>query len=164
MNVNVIRSRKRRKTVQAREVAGVLEVRAPASMSDRELQPFIERFQRRVERRKARAILDDRALQARAVSLNERYFGGRLRWTSLRWVTNQDRRFGSCTPSRGSIRISHRIAAMPRFVQDYVVLHELAHLVEPGHGPSFWALLNRYPRTERARGYLMAAGLEEVEE
>lgn len=164
MKINVIRSKRRRKTVQAREVAGVLEVRAPASMSDRELQPFIERFQRRVERRKARATLDDGALRARAAMLNQRYFGGRLRWTSLRWVTNQGRRFGSCTPSEGSIRISHRIASMPRFVQDYVILHELAHLAEPSHGPSFWALLARYPRTERARGYLMAAGLEEIEE
>jgi hypothetical protein len=35
-----------------------------------------------------------------------------------------------------------------------VLLHELAHLVQPRHGPAFWALLQSYPRTERARGFL----------
>jgi hypothetical protein len=40
----------------------------------------------------------------------------------------------------------------------------LAHLIEPGHGPRFWALLGDYPKLERARGYLdgvaHAAGLD----
>jgi predicted metal-dependent hydrolase len=49
-------------------------------------------------------------------------------------------------------------------VLEYVVMHELAHLLEANHGPRFWQLVARYPRTERARGYLMAAGLEELEE
>ena len=43
---------------------------------------------------------------------------------------------------------------MPSWVLDYVLVHELAHLRVPGHGPKFWALVDRYPRTERARGYL----------
>lgn len=37
---------------------------------------------------------------------------------------------------------------------DYVLLHELAHLLSTGHGPQFWALLGGYPHTERARGFL----------
>ena len=52
---------------------------------------------------------------------------------------------------------------MPAWVRDYVVMHELAHLLVAGHGPRFWELVNRYPLTERARGYLMAVGLEEAD-
>lgn len=43
---------------------------------------------------------------------------------------------------------------MPGWVLDYVLLHELAHTLHAGHGPQFWALLEAYPRTERARGFL----------
>ena len=41
-----------------------------------------------------------------------------------------------------------------QYFEDYVLLHELAHLLVPGHGPRFWRLLEAYPRTERAKGYL----------
>ena len=53
---------------------------------------------------------------------------------------------------------------LPAFVVEYVLVHELAHLVQASHGPEFWALVNRYPKTERARGYLMALGGEDNEE
>ena len=54
--------------------------------------------------------------------------------------------------------VSARLAAYPRWVLDYVIVHELAHLVEASHGPAFWELVNRYPLAERARGYLIAKG------
>ena len=57
----------------------------------------------------------------------------------MRWVDNQGSRWGSCTPTDGSIRLSARLQGMPTWVLDYVLLHELAHLLEPGHGPAFWA-------------------------
>lgn len=164
MKTRIIRSKQRAKTVQAREVDGTLEIRAPAHMSDKELEPYIERFRRRLEGRKSKSKLDDGVLEKRAHELNRQYFDGSLRWQSIRWVTNQNKRHGSCTPDTGTIRISHRIAPMPRFVIDYVLVHELAHLVEPNHGKRFWEQVSRYPRTERARGYLMAVGLEEVED
>ena len=74
--------------------------------------------------------------------------------TSVRWVDNQQRRWGSCTPVDGSIRLSRRLATMPAEVRDYVLLHELAHLLESGHGPAFEALLAGYGPLERARGFL----------
>lgn len=164
MNIRIIRSDKRRRTVQAREVNGTLEILAPAGLSDEELEKHIANLRERIERRKRKTELDDGALERRAIELNHRYFEGILRWESVRWVINQHHRWGSCTSSEGTIRISHRIADMPEFVQDYIIVHELAHLVEPNHGARFWKLVNRYPRTERARGYLMAAGLEELQE
>ena len=164
MEVRIVRSKRRRKTIQAREVDGKLEILAPARMSDAELQPYIDRFRRRAQNRRAKAELDDGALASRAAGLNRRYFDAKLRWESIRWSSNQNRIFGSCSPHKGTIRVSHRIASMPRFVQDYVIVHELAHLAEPNHSRRFWDLVNRYAKTERARGYLMAVGLEETEE
>ncbi len=163
MEIRVIRSRKRRKTIQAREVDGTLEILAPARLSKKELEAHIAELRERIERHKAKSALDDEALNKRARDLSRRYFSGLPRWKSIRWVTNQYRRHGSCTPTRGSIRISDRVAAMPRFVSDYVIVHELAHLIEPNHGPAFWELVYQYPRTERARGYLMAVGMEDIE-
>ena len=164
MEVEVIRSKKRKKTVSAREVDGRFIVQAPAKMSEAELQPIIERLKERWQKRAVKADLDDTALHHRAQELNRQYFGGKLTWRSIKWVTNQNSRFGSCTPTQQTIRLSHRLASMPAFVRDYVIVHELAHLLEADHGPKFWKLVNRYPKTERARGYLMAVGLENLEE
>ena len=163
MKVRIIRSKKRRKTVQAREVGGTLEVLAPAYMSDEELQPYIISLRERIERKKTKTDLDDEALEKRARRLSHQYLGSLPRWDSIRWVTNQKRRHGSCNAGKSTIRISHHISRMPRFVQDYVIVHELAHLLESNHGKKFWELVYRYPLTERARGYLMAVGLEEID-
>jgi predicted metal-dependent hydrolase len=160
--VEVVRSDRRRKTVSAELKNGVLVVRAPMAMSDKELAPVIEKLKARLGKRVQRSPISDADLQARAQILNRRYFNGRFRWQSIRFVTNQDKRFGSCTPSQGTIRLSDRLAKMPQWVQDYVIVHEMAHLEEANHGPRFWKLVSSYPLTERARGYLMAVGLEEL--
>lgn len=160
--VEIIRSSRRRKSVTAQLKQGVLVVRAPDSMSDEELAPVIERLQARIARRVKKASLSDADLEKRAQEMNEQYFNGRLRWHSIRFVTNQNSIYGSCTPAKGTIRLSHKLADMPDWVRDYVLIHELAHLEVPNHGPDFWALVNQYPLTERARGYLMAVGMEEA--
>ena len=159
--VKIMRSAKRKKTVSAELKNGELVVRAPARMSDRELAPIIEKLQKRLRKKTNRIPKTDDDLEAMAQQLNQTYFSGRLKWQSIRYVTNQNRRFGSCTPSLGTIRLSDRLASMPDWVLKYVIVHELAHLEEANHGPNFWALVNKYPLTERARGYLMAIGLEE---
>lgn len=161
--IRIIRSPNRVKTISARLVDGgtAIEVLAPAAATDAELAPIIERLKGRILRRQEKGeIADDAVLARRAAELNREYFDGRLRPAEVRYVTNQQQRFGSCTPTTGVIRISHRVAAMPTWVRDYVLVHELAHLKEPNHGPQFWKLVNRYPKTERARGYLIAVGLE----
>jgi predicted metal-dependent hydrolase len=158
--IEIIRSDKRRKTVSAELKNGILLVRAPQQISDAELAPIIENLQQRLAKRVRRNPQSDADLEQRAQELNRVYFHGRLRWQSIRYVTNQSKRFGSCTPTTGVIRLSDRLATMPPWVRDYVLIHELAHLLEANHGPHFWALVNQYPRTERARGYLMAVGLE----
>jgi predicted metal-dependent hydrolase len=164
--VKIIRSDKRRKTVSAKLEGDVLVIRAPAGISDTELAPMIDSLKKRLARREAKrkAPHTDADLQKQAQIFNMQYFDSKLKWRSIRYVTNQNKRFGSCTPSTGDIRLSVRLAEMPAFVRDYVIIHELAHLVEANHGKNFWRLVNRYPLTERARGYLMAVGLENLDD
>ena len=111
-----------------------LEVRIPATMSVVEEREVVERFVRRFRAQaKQRDSLDSDALARRADALNQRYFDGKLRIASVRYVTNQQRRFGSCSVHTGRIRIADRVARLPTWVRDYVLLHELAHLVQPNH-------------------------------
>ena len=149
--VDVIRSPKRRKTVQARVVDGRLELRIPARMSKAEEAHWITEMRRRFVNHGDTDRID---LAARCRELSRRY--DLPAPESVRWVTNQGHRWGSCTPVDGTIRISHRLAPWPRWVLDYVLVHELSHLLESGHGPRFHALVDRYPFAERARGFLIA--------
>lgn len=165
MRIEIQRSKRRKKTVAARIVGDTLQVRAPADLPQAELDRVIAELRPRLEQRcRQQQALDNEELTARAAALNKRFFGGRLRIGRIVYVNNQEQRYGSCTPQTSVIRISHRVAAMPPWVRDYVLVHELAHLVEPNHSPRFWALVNRYPRSERARGFLMGACLAEPEE
>jgi hypothetical protein len=96
-------------------------------------------------------------LMDRAMELSRRYLNGRARPRSIRWVGNQITRWGSATPATGTIRLSNRLQGMPAWVVDYVILHELAHLIVPSHGPDFWRLLESYPETETAKAFLAGA-------
>ena len=149
--VEVVRSKRRRKTVQALQRGEVLHISIPASMSRAEEQHWVGVMVKRMQRRAQADAVD---LARRARDLCAAY--DLPRPVSVRWVDNQQARWGSCTPSDGAIRLSSRLAAFPRWVLDYVLVHELAHLAVFGHGPEFHALVDRYPLAERARGFLMA--------
>ncbi len=161
--VDVRRSRNRRRTVSAYRDGDTVVVLIPARFTKREEAEWVETMLDRLDRRERRRRPSDDLLIRRAQELSRRYLDGMAVPESVRWVENQQARWGSCTIDDGSIRLSHRLQGMPEWVIDYVLLHELAHLIEPGHGPEFWALVDRYPRTERARGFLEgvseAAGL-----
>lgn len=153
--VRIVASRRRRRTVSARLRAGVLELLVPDWMPRAERERWAEEMRRRIERRMVRALPSDDKLAARARALNDRHFGGRLRWTSIAY-TELSHLWGSCTFTTGAIRIAARAATLPDWVIDYLVVHELSHLEHSDHGPAFHEMENRYPLTERARGYLMA--------
>ncbi|HVL99069.1 MAG TPA: M48 family metallopeptidase [Egibacteraceae bacterium] len=151
--VEVVRSPRRRKTVEARMVGGVLRVSIPAAMTAAEEAHWVREMSRRVARKVRSGAVD---LDRRAADVAARY--GLPRPAAIRWVDNQEWRWGSCTPAHGTIRLSRRLAAYPPWVLDYVIVHELAHLAEPNHSRAFWALVGRYPKAERARGFLIAKG------
>ena len=129
----------------------------PAAFSAAEERRWVDqmvaKLQTREERRR-RSLGSDDELMARAQALSAEYFGGRAVPVSVRWVENQNRRWGSCTPADRTIRLSGRLRGMPEFVVDYVLVHELAHLCEPSHDEHFWVLVHAYPRADRALGFL----------
>ena len=153
--VRIVASRRRRRTVSARLRSGVLELLVPSWMPQSERQQWAEKMRLRLERRAVRSRPSDQRLAERAGALNERHFGGRLRWTSIGFV-EMAHIWGSCTFTSGAIRIARRAASLPDWVLDYLLVHELAHLEQSDHGPAFHELENRYPLSERAKGYLMA--------
>lgn len=154
--VEVIRSARRTRTVQARMVGDTVEVRIPARMSEAEEERAVADILAKLRRRTASSATSDEDLQARAEALNARLLDGRATLSSIRWVSNQNTRWGSCTPSTGTIRITDRLRHVPDYVLDAVILHELVHTFIPGHGPEFWEWADRAPKAERAKGYLEA--------
>lgn len=162
-NVEVRRSARRRRTVTAYREAGRIVVCMPGSFTKAEEDRWVSTMLERLEASDARRRPTDDRLLARAQDLSRRYIDGRAEPVSVRWSTNQRARWASCTPSEATIRVSDRLKGVPPWVLDYVLVHELVHLLIPDHSDEFWALVDRYPRSQRARGFLdgltHAAGL-----
>lgn len=149
--VEVTRSKKRKRSVGAQLVGDTLRIAIPSWMSTDDEEHWVGEMSRRFARKQSTDRID---LTERAATLARRHRFDRP--AEIRWSDDMTSRWGSCTPSTATIRISTRVAAFPDWVIDYVIVHELAHLHVPGHGADFWSLVQRYPRSERAIGYLMA--------
>jgi hypothetical protein len=151
LKVEVTRSQRRKRTAQAFVANGKLRVLVPAGLGPDEEAKLIDDMVAKAGRRLSTAEID---LERRARDLAREY---RLQTPiTIEWSSRQMRRWGSCTPSTGKIRISSRLASMPLWVLDWVIIHELSHLEEANHGPRFRALVGQYELAERAMGYLMA--------
>ncbi len=160
MEVKIIRSLRRKRCVGARLVNNLLLINAPLTLSQERLDKIIEDFKSKFTRRMIKAELDkDKNLMDLASALNKQYFENKLKIKLLEYSTNQNSRFGCCNYRTAEIRISHKVGLMPKWVLRYVLLHEMAHLIQPNHGRAFWEIVGRYRLMERARGYLMAASI-----
>ena len=159
--VEVVRSSRRRKTITAEIVGEALVVSIPHSMSRADEHEWVAKMSLRMaERRRKERLNADGLLARKASELADLYVDG-VRPACIEWVETQRSRWGSCSPDDGSIRLSLALADYPSWVRDYVIVHELAHLKVAEHSDSFWAIVNRFPLTERARGFLIAKGMEE---
>lgn len=108
-------------------------------------------------------VLARRALQRRALAHFEQrctHFAGRLGRPLPRVALSSARtRWGSCNQT--SLRLNWRLIHLPPELVDYVVAHEVAHLVEMNHSPRFWAVVERiYPDWRAARAELKQRGRE----
>ena len=152
--VEVRRSRRRTRTVTAWREGGITVVSIPARFTRAQEREWVDRMLGRLAAQDRRRRPSDDALHRRAIELSEQYLGGRAVPASVAWSSRMGKRWGSCTTIDRTIRISDRLQGMPRWVLDYVLVHELVHLLHAGHGPRFWATVAAYPQTERARGFL----------
>lgn len=152
--IEVRRSARRKRSIQVRREGSKVIALVPAHVPQAEADEVIARLIERLDRRERRKLVTDHDLMARAKTLSTTFLEGRARPVSVRWVSNQNSRWGSCTTGERTIRLSDRLIGMPQWVIDYVLVHELAHLLEPRHGTEFWALVAAYPQTERAKGFL----------
>jgi predicted metal-dependent hydrolase len=153
-HVDIRRSKRRKRTVSAYRDGDRVVVLMPDRLSAAEEARWVETMLARLEKQRSRSRVSDEKLLARAHELACRHLPEVPEPASVRWVSNQNRRWGSCTPADRSIRLSTRLQSMPAWVVDYVLVHELAHLIEPAHNAAFWTLVHRYPKAERAEGYL----------
>ncbi len=164
IRVEVIRDGRLRSRIHWEWSGNQVRVRVPRRTPQREIDRHVADIISEVKRRRARVrARADADLQALGEEINRRYFGGEIDWHSIRWVSNMRRRLGSCTnggPTDGDIRISDRIRGWPGWVIEYVVAHELAHRKHANHSQAFWAYLQRYPHTERARGFLLGVAFQ----
>jgi len=156
--VEVKRSKRAKRNVTAYRDNDKTVVTVPTRMAKRDIDAYVTELVNRLDDRDERTS-SQKALEQRARSLSRKYLGQDLLEThkvpvKIRWVTNQNSRWGSCTPDEGTIRLSHRMQRMPSYVIDSVIVHELIHLLVTDHSPAFYALMNKYPDHEKAKAYL----------
>jgi predicted metal-dependent hydrolase len=103
-----------------------------------------------------------RRVRDHLTALAKRDFSARAHATAARIGKSVDRvgvrdpksRWGSCS-SKGALSFSWRLVLAPEAVIDYVVAHEIAHLVEMNHGPRFWRLVaSLVPDVAKSRAWL----------
>jgi predicted metal-dependent hydrolase len=136
----VRRSARRRRTVTAYRDGDRTVVMLPARMSRAEERRWVAEMVNRLDAQERRRQPTDQELLDRATRLSHRYLDGAAEPASVRWVDNMEHRWGSCTHEDRTIRLSTRMRGMPAWVIDYMLVHELAHLLFPRHGPEFWEL------------------------
>ncbi len=157
--IQVSKSKRRKRSVGAQLIGDVLHISVPSWMSRAETAEWVAKMSASYRRQ----LSTDRInLRQRALALARRHSLPRPK--AIRWDDAMTGRWGTCTIDTGEIRMSSRLAALPNWVHDYVIVHELCHMEVEGHTPEFWSLVNRYPKAERAVGYLIAKSGEGDEE
>jgi predicted metal-dependent hydrolase len=158
VSVQLVRSARRRRTYKWSLSNGQIRLEVPSGLKPADEARIVEQVVEKATKRLARAErASDAELLQRARTLARRHLPDALpRLRSVAWTARQGRRWGSCTSETGAIRLSERLHGLPDYVLEAVLVHELAHLLEPNHSPSFHSLADRYPLAERARGFLEA--------
>lgn len=164
----VIRSRRRTMAIEV-TVDGRVLVRIPSKTTDRQVEEFVKQHRdwiaRALERQHRRRIAHPEPdAQQRA---NLRYKAEQVLPTRVAYyaammgvqpisvrITDARTRFGSCS-AKNALCFSWRLMQYPQEAVDYVVVHELAHIIHKNHGPHFWALVEQYMPDYQQRRMLL---------
>lgn len=150
----VIRKERRRRSISAHRVGGVIEIHIPAKMSRRQEIEIIPEMISMVCRREARERKTDQQLMQIGQELMQEHLPDFISQpASINW-RNMSERWGSCTTVDKTIRISDRLIGAPSYVLNYIIFHELIHLQISGHDQEFYNYLGRYPGSAKAEAFL----------
>ena len=160
--VEIRASSRRKKTGTAHWSGSRIVVQIPARLRGRERAAFVDDLVVRLLTQRPQSSGGDASLEERAAVLAELYNDAVVP-SSVRWVSNQQARWASCSPGSREIRVSSRLRQCPEWVIDAVLVHELAHLQEADHSSRFYEIANRHPRQDDSalflEGYALGLGL-----
>ena len=157
----VIRSTRRKKNISAYRQGGRIVVSIPARMSKSDERAMVPEMVAKIRAQEAAATMSEETLSIRVGQLLTQLAPEiTVRPSSVNWRAMRER-WGSCTGTDLSIRISDRLKGAPDNVLDYVLFHEAIHLQFFDHGPQFKEILARFPHEQVAEAYL--SGYEAAE-
>jgi len=160
--VEIQSSARRKKTGTAHWSGSRIIVQIPANVRGKDRTIFVDELVERLLTQRPQVAAGDGMLEERARLLAAQFNDG-VEPASVRWVTNQQARWASCSPGTKEIRVSSRLRQCPEWVIDAVLVHELAHLQVADHSPAFYEIANRHPRQDDSElyleGYALGLGL-----
>ena len=114
-------------------------------------QEWIVRHQKKMKARAGNADIPAEPNEEAVERMQEKIREYVKKWEPLmgvhatRWTIREMKtRWGSCTPDTGRIRLNRRLAAYPNECLEYVMVHELCHLLEPSHNQRFHGLMSGF--------------------
>lgn len=160
--VRVTRKRMKNLYLRVKETGDIVEVSAPLSVTDREIEQFVmgrmdwiagakRRLEERLREEEEKPVLVPfqeremrRALKKEIEELLA-YWEPRMGVRSEGFtVKKMKTRWGSCNVKTHHLNFNFSLAQVPRPYVEYVVVHELTHLLEPSHNRRFWDLMEHY--------------------
>lgn len=171
--IEVTRKRIKNMYLRVKDTAGTLSVSAPYGMSDTEIRKFVESKSDWIERTMqemlvARQLKEQAPVLApfieREIRLELKRQLQRLidKWEPVMGVKSagftikkMKTRWGSCNVKSHHLNFNLLLAKVPQECAEYVVVHELTHLLEPSHNARFWSLMEYYlPKSKELRKQL----------
>ena len=165
--VRLTRKRIKNLNLRIHRSGGFVEVSAPTYVRDRDVERFVREKRPWIDAKIAQVVASPAAVAAEAAPEQVAAWRAVVEacvpalveaWEPIMGVKagklayrNMTSRWGSCQPSTGRICINVRLALYPPECLEYVVVHELCHLLERGHGPRFKALMDTFMPDWRVR-------------